>query len=43
MTVVIDGTNGISGVDGTASNPVYEGTDALSLTNFLRRREHDYD
>jgi len=27
MTVVIDGTNGISGVDGTASNPVYEGTD----------------
>jgi hypothetical protein len=28
MTVVIDGTNGISGVDGTASNPVYEGTDS---------------
>jgi hypothetical protein len=28
MTVVIDGTNGISGVDGTASNPAYEGTDS---------------
>jgi hypothetical protein len=28
MTVVIDGTNGISGVDGTASNPSYEGTDS---------------
>jgi len=28
MTVVIDGTNGVSGVDGTASNPSYEGTDA---------------
>jgi hypothetical protein len=28
MTVVIDGTNGVSGVDGTASNPSYEGTDS---------------
>ncbi len=28
MTVVIDGTTGISGVDGTASNPSYEGTDS---------------
>jgi hypothetical protein len=28
MTIVIDGTNGISGVDGTASNPAYEGTDS---------------
>lgn len=27
MTVVIDGTNGISGVDGTASSPAIEGTD----------------
>lgn len=28
MPIVISGTNGISGVDGTASNPSYEGTDA---------------
>jgi hypothetical protein len=28
MTIVIDGTTGISGVDGTASNPSYEGTDS---------------
>jgi len=28
MPVVISGTNGVSGVDGTASNPSYEGTDA---------------
>jgi hypothetical protein len=28
MTIVIDGTNGVSGVDGTASNPSYEGTDS---------------
>ena len=28
MTVVIDGTNGVSGVDGTASNPALEGTDS---------------
>ena len=28
MTVVIDGTTGISGVDGTASNPSYEGADS---------------
>jgi hypothetical protein len=28
MPVVISGTNGVSGVDGTASNPSYEGTDS---------------
>jgi hypothetical protein len=28
MTVVIDGTTGISSVDGTASNPSYEGADS---------------
>jgi hypothetical protein len=28
MPIVISGTNGISGVDGTASNPSYEGTDS---------------
>jgi hypothetical protein len=28
MTIIIDGTNGISGVDGTAANPAVEGTDA---------------
>lgn len=26
--LILDGTNGISGVDGTASNPSYEGTDS---------------
>jgi hypothetical protein len=28
MPLVLDGTNGVSGVDGTASNPSYEGTDS---------------
>ena len=28
MPIVISGTNGVSGVDGTASNPSYEGTDS---------------
>lgn len=30
MTVVIDGTNGISGVNGSASSPAFEGADADS-------------
>jgi hypothetical protein len=30
MTIVIDGTNGISGVNDSASSPVFEGTDADS-------------
>ena len=28
MALVLDGTNGVSGVDGTASNPAIEGTDS---------------
>ena len=28
MPLVLDGTNGVSGVDGTVSNPSYEGTDS---------------
>ncbi len=28
MPLVLDGTNGVSGVDGTASNPAIEGTDS---------------
>ena len=28
MPIVIDGTNGISGVDGTAASPAIEGTDS---------------
>jgi len=28
MPLVLDGTNGVGGVDGTASNPSYEGTDS---------------
>lgn len=28
MTIVIDGTNGISGVDGTAANPAIKGNDS---------------